>query len=62
MKNLIIRNLKEVRELGEDLEQKFPDLRQRLLDAPDKTPVLVEAGTPLLAVRITAGAPESEAA
>jgi hypothetical protein len=62
MKNLLVRNLKEIRELGEDLEQKFPDLRRRLLDAPDKVPDLEEAGTPPLAARIAAGASESEAA
>jgi len=62
MKNLVVRTLMEIKGLGDDLEQRFPDLRQRLLDAPDKAPVLVEAGTPPLAARIAAGAPESEAA
>ena len=35
MKNLVVRNLKEIRELGEDLEQNFPNLRQRLVAARD---------------------------
>jgi hypothetical protein len=60
MKNLLIRNLKEIKELGEDLEQKFPDLRHRLLAATDKAPLLMESGTPPLAARIAAGAPEPE--
>ena len=37
MKAILIRNLKEVRELGEELENKFPNLRQRLLEAADKS-------------------------
>lgn len=64
MKNLLVRNLKEIRELGEDLEQKFPDLRQRLVEARDKARVLEESGAIPPAPGFAAPSPElgSEAA
>ncbi len=40
MKAILIQNLKEARELGEELERTIPNLRQRLLEATDKTRVL----------------------
>jgi hypothetical protein len=64
MKTFVVRNLKEIRELGEDLEQKFPDLRQRLLEARDRARVHEGSRAPLAAPGIAAGGPElgSEAA
>ena len=62
MKGLLIQNLKEVRELGEALELKFPDLRQRLLEATDKTRAL-EGPRPLFqGAKIDTSAPASESA
>jgi hypothetical protein len=64
MKNLLVRNIKEIRGLGEDLERRFPELGQRLVEARDRAGVLKESGTPPQAARIAAGAAErgSEAA
>ncbi len=60
MKNLIVRNLKEIKELGVDLERKFPDLRQRLVEARDKARVLEESGAISPAARIATTSPELE--
>ena len=57
MKNLLVRNLKEIKELGEDLGQKFPDLRQRLVEARDKARGLEESGGIPSAPRIAAPSP-----
>ena len=60
MKDLVIQNLKEARELGEELESKFPNLRQRLLEARDLTRAL-EGSRPLPKVPgIDAGVPDGE--
>ena len=59
MKELLVRNLKEARELGEDLERKIPELRQRLLEAADKARVLGESGTLPQVPGIAPGALES---
>jgi hypothetical protein len=64
MKTILIQNLKEARELGEELERKFPNLRQRLLEASDKSRSL-DGSRPLpQAPEIAAGAQDvgSEAA
>jgi hypothetical protein len=64
MKNLLVRNLKEIRGLSEELELKFPDLRQRLVEARDEARVLEESGAVPPAPRTAASSPElgSEAA
>jgi len=59
MKDLLVRNLKEIKELGEELVQKFPDLRQRLVESRDKARMHEGAGAALPAPRLAAG--ESEA-
>jgi len=60
MKAILIQNLKEARELGEELERKFLNLRQRLLETADRTRVHRESVTPTLEPGI--GAAEAEAA
>lgn len=64
MKALLIQNLKEARDLGEELESRFPNLHQRLLEASDEAPVHLESGTLPPVPRNAAGVPElgSEAA
>jgi len=59
MKDLLVRNLKEIKELGEELVQKFPDLRQRLVESRDKARMHEGAGAALPAPRLADG--ESEA-
>ena len=59
MKNLLVRNLKEIRELGEDLEQKLPNLRQRLVDARNKCKLLQEPETAASEPGIAAPQPEA---
>jgi hypothetical protein len=56
MKNLLVRNLQEIKELSGDLEQKFPDLRQRLLEAREMSRVRGEAGTHSQGPEIASGA------
>ena len=41
MKAILGQNLKEIRELGEELDLKFPNLRQHLVEAADKARGLV---------------------
>lgn len=64
MEKHLVQKLQEARELGEELVRQIPNLRQRLLEAAEKAPVLVESGTPPPAARIAARAsePGSEAA
>jgi hypothetical protein len=64
LKALLIQNLKEAKELGEELERKLPNLRQRLLHAAGKTREF-EGSRPIApSPEIAAAAPEvgSEAA
>jgi len=60
MKALLIQNLKDARELGEDLESKFPNLRQRLLEARDITRVPGGSRPLSQGPEIDPGAPEGE--
>lgn len=57
MRDLLIQNLKEAKDLGEELERKLPNLRQRLLDNADKARVHGESGTLSEEPGIAAGAP-----
>jgi hypothetical protein len=59
MKAILIQNLKEARELGDDLERKFPNLRQRLVEARDVGGVPAEPGTPMPGPGIGAASPEA---
>ena len=58
MKSILLENLKEARELGEELERKYPDLRQRLVEAPDSTRGLKGSSPILQGPEIAADAPE----
>jgi hypothetical protein len=64
MKALLIWNFKEMRELGRAMERKYPNLRQRLLEAADKDRSLGGSHPLSQAPEIAAGAPDpkSEAA
>jgi hypothetical protein len=59
MKDLLIQNLKEARDLGEELGRKFLNLRQRRLEARDLARVLKESGTPTPEPGIAAAATEA---
>ena len=58
MKELLVRSLKEAKELGEGLEREFPDLRQRLVEARDRARLLEVSETPPQASGIAESGPE----
>jgi hypothetical protein len=64
MKAILIQNFKEARELGEELERRIPNLRQRLLEATDMTRALEGSRSNPQAPEIAGGAADlgSEAA
>jgi hypothetical protein len=57
MKEFLIQNPWEARRLGEELERKFPNLRQRLLEPRDKGRILEgsRAVTPMTRIAACAG-------
>jgi hypothetical protein len=60
MKDLLLKNLKETRGLGEELERKFPNLRQRLLEAADEARSPKASEAPLAGPGIATGATGNE--
>jgi len=60
MKDLLLQNLKEAKGLGEELERKSPNLRQRLLEAADEARSPKPSEAPLAGPGIAPGAAGNE--
>ena len=60
MKEFLLQNLSDARELGEELERSFPDLRQRLVEGRERVRIRQEPETPRTRSQIVAGTVDVE--